>query len=96
MTEIDTNANECDSEAETEVDESEINNDEEMQLRIDTDDNDNDGDNNDAKFSSEVETESPYKCGAPECNHPGRFKSQRELEEHWGSNMECLLYNIQF
>ena len=72
------------NEAETEVDESKVNSDdEEMQLRLNTDDNgtDNDGDDNDLK------------CGAPECKHL-RFKSQREREEHWQSNMECIFYNI--
>ena len=80
MTEIDTNSNECDSEAETEVDESEVYNNEEI---FETDDNGavNDGDNKDLK------------CGAPECKHL-RFKSQREREEHWESNMECVFYNI--
>ena len=106
MTEIDTNANESDSEAETEADESEINN-KEMQLRLETDANDTDGsdndndvrfsseeeNNDDARFSSEKEeeAESPYECGAPECNHRGRFNSQQELEEHWESNMECAM-----
>ena len=51
-----------------------------------------DDNDDDAGSANEIEeAEASYECGALDCTHPGRFNSQRELEEHWESNLECAM-----